>query len=139
MRWKIFLILLFIFLSLPSFALADTIISSPISTDTVWSPSGGVYIIDSSFSIASDTTLTIEAGTIIKAKTTGLGGPSIYGALKTLGTSEQPIYFTSIYDDSVGGDTGGDGLSVGGPGQWQGLYFKSGSVGDFDYAVIRYA
>ena len=122
MRWKIFLILLFIFLSLPSFALADTIISSPISTDTVWSPSGGVYIIDSSFSIASGTILTIEPGTIIKAKNTGMLGQGILGNLVAHGTNEAPIIFTSFWDDSVGGDTDGGGPSVSIPGEWQGLY-----------------
>ncbi|KKP56343.1 MAG: hypothetical protein UR80_C0016G0007 [Parcubacteria group bacterium GW2011_GWB1_35_5] len=139
MRWKIFLILLFIFLSLPSFALADTIISSPISTDTVWSPSGGVYIIDSSFSIASGTILTIEPGTIIKAKNTGMLGQGILGNLVAHGTNEAPIIFTSFWDDSVGGDTDGGGPSVSIPGEWQGLYFKEGSEGDFDYVNISYA
>ena len=96
-------------------------------------------MINSHFSIAEGVTLTIEPGTIIKARTIALGGPSIYGTLKALGTPEQPIYFTSFLDDSVGGDSDGHGPSIGEPGQWQGLYFKPGSVGEFDHVVLRYA
>ena len=101
-------ILFFVFL--PSFASAET-----ISVDTIWSPSDGEHIIDSSFSVMASTTLTIMPGTIIKAKSTWYGGPSIYGKLVAHGTSESPIIFTS-----QNGDVGG----------WQGLYFKQGSEGD---------
>ncbi|MEK7669351.1 MAG: right-handed parallel beta-helix repeat-containing protein [Patescibacteria group bacterium] len=139
MRREIFLILLFVFFSLPSFALADTIVSGSISSDTTWSPSGGVYIIDSSFSVSAGATLTIEPGTIVKSKITGMLGLGILGNIVAHGTSEAPIYFTSWSDDSVGGDTNSDGESTGTPGSWQGLYFKSGSTGSFDYINLSYA
>lgn len=113
-------------------------VSGTISSDTTW-PAGFVYSIDSSFSVATGTTLTIEPGAIIKGKTTMRGGPSIYGVISAIGTAEEPIYFTSLQDDSVGGDSGGGGASVGEPGQWQGLYFKPGSVGEFNHTTIRYA
>ena len=130
-------LILFLFVAFPVYA--DTTISGPISFDTTWSPAGGVYIIDSNFSVLLGVTLTIEPGTIIKARTTALGGPSIYGRLIANGTSELPIYLTSFYDDSIGGDTGNDGLTTGANGQWQGLYFKPGSIGEFDHVVLRYA
>jgi len=128
-----------LFLLLGSSVYADTTVSGTISTDTTWSPAGGVYIISSDFSVASGTTLTIEPGTIIKAKTTALGGPSIYGRLMANGTSELPIYFTSFYDDSVGGDTGNDGPTVGTIKDWQGLYFRNGSIGSLDHVIVRFA
>ena len=118
---------------------ADTVISGTISSDTTWSPTNGVYIIDSNFSVASDATLTIEPGTIVKVRVTSQGGPSIFGNLIARGTADLPIYFTSYRDDSVGGDSDGDGPSVGEAGQWQGLYFKPGSVGEFNYTIIRYS
>ena len=120
---------------------ADTTVSGVISTDTTWSPDpdGGAYIIDSSFSVSSGVTLTIEPGTIIKARATGMGGPSIYGSLLAQGTSELPIYFTSYWDDSIGGDTDGGGPSISIPGEWQGLYFKDGSLGELDHVVVRYS
>ena len=139
MRRAIFLIILFIFLSLPSFALADTIISGSISTDTTWSPEGGVYIIESYFSVPAGVTLTIEPGTIIKGKATGMGGPSIYGKLIARGTESQPIYFTSFWNDEIGGDTDGTGPSVSSPGEWQGLYFKTGSEGILEYINLSFA
>lgn len=123
----------------PNFALADTVVSGAISADTTWSPVGGVYLIDSSFSVAAGATLTIEPGTIIKAKVTSYGGPSIYGKVVAHGTSDLPIHFTSISDDSLGGDSDGYGPSVGSDNRWQGLYFKLGSQGDFDYVNISYA
>ena len=116
-------LILFLFVAFPVYA--DTTISGPISFDTTWSPAGGVYIIDSNFSVLLGVTLTIEPGTIIKARTTALGGPSIYGRLIANGTSELPIRFTSISDDTPGG--------------WQGLYFKPGSEGSFDHVTISYA
>ena len=115
MKRVIFLILISLFLFLPSFAMADVVISGPISSDTTWSPPN-VYVIDSSFSVLAGITLTIEPDTIIKAKSTWYGGPSIYGRLIAHGTSELPIHFTSWGDDSIGGDTNGDGSGAGIPG-----------------------
>ena len=131
--------LLLAFFVLPSFALADTIVvSNPITSDTIWSPPN-VYVIDTGFSISAGVTLTINPGTILKVRAVGYYWPSIYGKVIAHGTSTAPIYFTSINDDSVGGDTSGNGPSAGAPGDWQGLYFKSGSEGSFDYVNISYA
>ncbi|MFA6405458.1 MAG: hypothetical protein WCW46_01765 [Candidatus Paceibacterota bacterium] len=137
MKKVVFLVLFFVLI--PVFAFADTTISSPITSDATWSPSGGVYIIDSYFSVASGATLTIEPGTMIKAKTTAMGGPSIYGKLIARGTENQPVYFTSFWNDEVGGDTDGTGPSVSSPGEWQGLYFKPGSEGILEYIDFSYA
>ena len=120
---KKIIFIIFVFLFLPNFVSADVIVSGPISSDTTWSPPN-VYVIDTSFSVASGTTLTIEPGTIIKAKSTWYGGPSIYGKLVAHGTSESPIIFTSQNGEING---------------WQGLYFKQGSEGDFDFVDISYA
>ena len=141
MRKLVLPTLLFTSLLLPILVSADTTVSGVISTDTTWSPDpdGGAYIIDSSFSVSSGVTLTIEPGTIIKARATGMGGPSIYGSLLAQGTSELPIYFTSYWDDSIGGDTDGGGPSISIPGEWQGLYFKDGSLGELDHVVVRYS
>ena len=108
---------------LPNFAKADTYINGAISSSTTWSPDGGAYVIDSNFSVPAGVTLTIQPGTIIKAKYSGAAGPSIYGKIIAHGTNEALIYFTSFDDDT----------------KWQGLYFKSGSEGDFDYVDISRA
>lgn len=120
-------------------ASADTVISGEIASDTTWSPSDGVYIINSSFSVAAGVTLTIEPGTVIKSQATDMGGPSVYGNIVAEGTADLPIYFTSIYDDSIGGDTDGNGPSDGTLGEWQGLYFKPDSHGTFEHVDISHA
>lgn len=131
---------LFIFLICLNFASADTVVLGEITTDTLWSPLGGVYVIESGFSVASGTTLTIEPGTIIKSKTTNINSnPSIYGRIIARGNAELPIYFTSLNNDSLGGDTNLDGPSVGAPGEWQGLYFHPGSEGVFEYVDLSFA
>ncbi|MEK7062507.1 MAG: hypothetical protein AAB946_00565, partial [Patescibacteria group bacterium] len=112
-----------LFLPLPTSA--DTVISSPISIDTVWTASSSPYIIDSGFLILAGVTLTIEPGVVVKAKITGLEGPNIRGTLVARGTEAEPILFTS-FDDS-------------GHGEWQGLYFKPNSTGDFEHIILRYS
>ncbi len=132
---KIFLI--FLLIAMP--VSADTNISEAISSDTRWTPAGGVYVIDSSFSILDGATLTIDPGTIIKAKVTSFGGPSIYGRLVANGTLEEPIYFTAFMDDSVGGDTNQDGLNAEVTGIWQGLSFKPNSTGELNHVIVRFS
>lgn len=39
------------------------------------------------------------------------------------GTSSSHIIFTSLRDDSHGGDTNGDGATTGSPGSWGGIWF----------------
>ncbi len=59
------------------------------------------------------------------------------GTLNAIGTLEQPIYFTSINDDAVGGNTGGDGsASTPEPGDWVSINIAGKAT--FVHSDIRY-
>ncbi len=130
----IFVLVLGVFIN-PRPVFGYTNISGNISLNTVWQ-TGEVYVLDGPVSVDSGAKLTIEPGTIVKFKQWAL--LAVNGELVVNGTSTQEVYFTSFNDDSVDGDTNGDGPSSGSPGYWSQIQFNSGSVGSIKHAVIRY-
>lgn len=118
---------------------ADTSVLDTISSDAIWTPAEGVYILENFVVIPNGVTLTIKPGTIIKVRS-GQGMLEVYGTLVTNGDSTNKIYFTSTRDDSVGGDTNGDGIaSLPSATDWNGIIFHEGSVGDISHTIIRYS
>ena len=75
--------------------------------------------------IDSPANLSIHPGVILKFS----DGRDLWinGSLNATGTKSNPIIFTSIKDDSIGGDSNGDGTSVGTPGDWGGVRFRDTS------------
>ena len=86
-----------------------TIVSGTISADMTWSPEEGTYILENTVTVAASTTLTILPGTVIKGKNGGAGILAINGTLVAEGTDIEVIYFTSLLDDEVGGDSDTNG------------------------------
>jgi hypothetical protein len=108
------------------------------NTDQHWTTAGSPYVLDGDVVMASGTTLTIDPGVVVKfnGSTRTL---TINGTLSASGTSGSRIYFTSYKDDSVGGDTNGDGSATSpAAGDWSSISFGSGSTGTFSYVTVTY-
>jgi hypothetical protein len=107
-------------LGLSSSASASTPVSGTIATNTTWTLSGSPYVLTGDVLVKAGATLTIEPGVVVKLNQASRQ-LTIQGQLYAVGTPDQRIVFTSIKDDRFGGDTGGDGPTVGAPGQWYAL------------------
>lgn len=75
--------------------------------------------------------LNIQPGVIVKSN----GIINVSGRLNVKGTKENPVFMTSINDDSVGGDTNNNKEAIKpNPGDWAGIEF----VGDAGECVLTY-
>jgi hypothetical protein len=130
--WPLVLIILGLF---SSFAHADTNVSSFINSDTTLTLSGSPYIVFGTVTIASGATLSVDPGVIIKFGFNGMF--VVNGRLDVNGTVANPVNFTSWSDDSLGGDSNGDGSATG-PAGWNGIIFFQDSVGNISNLIIQY-
>jgi len=98
------------------------------------------YVLNDYLTIASNAKLTIDPKVVIKS--TG-GYIIVNGALIADGSETEKIVFTSINDDSSGGDTNDDGNnSVPSAGSWSGFSFQSSgldSLNSLTHVDVRYA
>ena len=129
-------IVLALTIGLPAPAWSATQVDENITENTVWSDP--VYQVTSNVRVLEGITLSIAPGTVVKFNS----GRRLEteGLLQAIGQPGQAIYFTDIRDDTVGGDTNGDGdATVPEPGGWRGLEaIGSGSI-QLAHAEVRYA
>jgi RHS repeat-associated protein len=94
------------------------------------------YVV-SGLSINSGATVDISPGSIFKMPNTK--SLFVNGTLNTNGTADSPVIFTSLKDDTFGGDTNNDGTATTPqPGDWNLINLAASSKIDFNYATIRY-
>jgi len=62
--------------------------------------------------------LTLASGVVLKFD----GGSILYQGNNLINWDANGVWFTSYKDDEYGGDTNGDGSSVGTEGDWEGIY-----------------
>jgi RHS repeat-associated protein len=111
--------------------------SGVLTTDQIWVGSL-LHHVTGDVVVPAGVTLSINPGATVKLD---LGrGLTVQpgGVLMAPGTTAQPVVFTSIRDDSVGGDTNGDGdTTAPAPGDWKRLHIDGGRA-EFDHCDIRY-
>jgi RHS repeat-associated protein len=109
-----------------------------IARDVVWSPQGSPYVIPAGgITITEQGSLTLLPGTIVKFTPGTAIALFVHGSLYALGTPSQRVVFTSLLDDTAGGDTNGDGSTTApGRGDWYQIYV--GGSAFLDYVDIRF-
>lgn len=109
----------------------------PLKGNEVWSRKF-LHVVTGDVTAPNGATLTIEPGAVVKFGTHLGITVQAGGQLVAQGTVAEPIQFTSLADDSAGGDTNRDGsASAPAAGDWRWIYFDGG-IGSFDHAVISY-
>ena len=109
-----------------------------VTTNQTWS-SNTVNVVDQTIVIPSGVTVTIAPGAIVKFApgTQIIVQPG--GTLNALDTSVAPIIFTSLYDDSAGGDSDLDGgVNTPHPGDWAGIAVVGGQFVENSFVSILY-
>ncbi|MFN8534579.1 MAG: RHS repeat-associated core domain-containing protein [Dehalococcoidia bacterium] len=125
-------------------ALPVQTVNGDLTSNTVW-VGDTVYRITSQIVVKPGVTLTIQPGAVVKmlsCSNVACEGRIIVedgASLIAQGTAAKPVAITSLRDDTLGGDTNGDGAaSRPADGDWVGVFTGAASVVTLTDAIVRY-
>jgi parallel beta-helix repeat protein len=114
----------------------DTTGSLGIDEDQIWQEEL-LYYVTRDVIVAAGVSWTIAPGTLVKFAAGNR--VTINGDLSAVGTEDSPIQFTSILDDSIGGDTNEDAeATTPVAGDWAGLVVRNNGSIELDYVEMYY-
>ena len=116
-----------------------TYLSGTLSSSKTLTKQYNPYILSGTVVVPTGVTLTINPGTVVKAKPGAM--LQVEGTLTSVGTSGEPISFTSFKDDSVWGDTNDDGSATSpAKGDWSKIYIKANAQSSrVEFTNVSYA
>lgn len=112
-------------------------INGELTANTVWSEANGPYLVDI-LTIPVGRTLTIQPGAVVKFLTSS-SYLRVYGTLNAGGTAAANVTFTSVKDDTAGGDTNLDGSAAApAAADWDEVVVQSGGHANLNWTNVRY-
>lgn len=122
----------------PHYADNVTVVSGDITSSTTWLE-GRVYYLDDPVYVGNGATLTIQPGTIVKFSADAHLHIENGATIVANGTSEKPIYFTSIRDNIGGDSITNDDPTGPAKGDWKQVWIIVGSNSNqLSYCHFRY-